>query len=218
MHGLPGELRRRRRAVRRARRPARLRSARHVPLPRPRHRVEPAQRPFPPSLARLRPQPGEPSFPRPFGPLVRGPRPRPCGPRSAGAGQPVRRALTIAGCGLAACAALACLGTTAGVGPSRAPDAARSLANPFRDDASAAAAGRKLFERHCAHCHETAPGAKRRAPALDAAALGNVSSGTLFWFVTNGNLRGGMPAWSRLPRAQRWQLVAYLQASHPRGR
>ncbi len=126
--------------------------------------------------------------------------------------------LTLAACGLAACAALACIGTTAGGGLSRAPDAARALTDPLTGDPEAAAAGRKLFERHCAHCHEPAPGTARRAPALEAAALGNVPSGALFWFVTNGNLRGGMPAWSRLPRAQRWQLVAYLQASHPRRR
>ena len=36
---------------------------------------------------------------------------------------------------------------------SKAPVAARSLRNPFAADENAAAAGRKLYEKHCAHCH-----------------------------------------------------------------
>ena len=127
----------------------------------------------------------------------------------------MRHPLALAGCGLALCAALACLGTTGPDGPSSAPRSAASLADPLRGDPAAVAAGRKLFERHCAHCHEPASGTTRRAPTLAAAAMGAVPAGALFWFVTNGDLRAGMPAWSRLPRAQRWQLVAYLRASHP---
>lgn len=126
----------------------------------------------------------------------------------------MRHRLALAGCGFALCAALACLGTTGPDGPSRAPASVGSLADPLRGDPTAVAAGRKLFERHCAHCHEPAPGAARRAPTLGAAAMDAVPAGALFWFVTNGNLRAGMPAWSRLPRAQRWQLVAYLRSSH----
>jgi len=29
--------------------------------------------------------------------------------------------------------------------------------------------------------------------------------------LTNGVVRRGMPVWSKLPEAQRWQLVRYLQ-------
>ena len=35
--------------------------------------------------------------------------------------------------------------------------------------------------------------------------------GAVFWYLTNGDLRRGMPAWSRLPEARRWQLEAFLR-------
>jgi hypothetical protein len=40
----------------------------------------------------------------------------------------------------------------------------------------------------------------------------NAASGTLFWLLTNGVARKGMPVWSKLPEAQRWQLVRYLKS------
>ncbi|HXN22460.1 MAG TPA: hypothetical protein VOA41_06930 [Candidatus Dormibacteraeota bacterium] len=36
--------------------------------------------------------------------------------------------------------------------------------------------------------------------------------GDLFWFLTKGELRAGVPSWSRLPEAQRWQIVSYLKS------
>ncbi len=38
------------------------------------------------------------------------------------------------------------------------------------------------------------------------------SPGTLFWILTNGVVRRGMPVWSKLPEPQRWQLVTYLRS------
>lgn len=35
--------------------------------------------------------------------------------------------------------------------------------------------------------------------------------GTLFWILTNGVVRRGMPVWSKLPEPQRWQLVTFLE-------
>ncbi len=34
--------------------------------------------------------------------------------------------------------------------------------------------------------------------------------GEIFWVVTNGVIRKGMPAWAKLPAPQRWQIVAFL--------
>ena len=34
--------------------------------------------------------------------------------------------------------------------------------------------------------------------------------GTLFWILTNGVVRRGMPVWSKLPEQQRWQIVTFL--------
>jgi len=36
-------------------------------------------------------------------------------------------------------------------------------------------------------------------------------AGALFWFLY-GNLKHGMPSWSRLPDERRWQLVSYLKS------
>lgn len=43
----------------------------------------------------------------------------------------------------------------------------------------------------------------------------NAPPGVLFWFVKNGALKEGMPAWSRLPDQRLWQIVTYLQTMTP---
>src|ERR1039458_2643568 len=43
------------------------------------------------------------------------------------------------------------------------------------------------------------------------------SPGTLFWILTNGVVRRGMPVWSKLPEPQRWQIVSYLKPLTPAG-
>jgi mono/diheme cytochrome c family protein len=134
----------------------------------------------------------------------------------------MRTAPLLAVCALVTIVALACtavLGDSAwghGVSPQDAPAPAHALRNPYHENDLAIAAGGRLFVRYCAHCH-----AGRRAagaPALDPARLGRLREGDLFWFLTNGNLMAGMPAWSRLPAAQRWQLVTYLRSGHAVGR
>ena len=92
----------------------------------------------------------------------------------------------------------------------RVPEKARANRNPFATDPQAAAAGRKLFEQHCAECHgEEAAGAKR-GPSLRSPQLQQATPGQLFWIVTNGAVRRGMPAWSKLPEQQRWQIITFL--------
>jgi mono/diheme cytochrome c family protein len=34
----------------------------------------------------------------------------------------------------------------------------------------------------------------------------------LYYILTNGVVRKGMPVWSKLPEPQRWQLVSYLKS------
>jgi len=96
----------------------------------------------------------------------------------------------------------------------RAPAAARALENPYAGDKDAVLAGEKLFRRHCAECHGFDGRGREKAPDLLSGAIQSASAGALFWFVTNGNLKRGMPSWSRLPDQQRWQLVTYIQTLH----
>ena len=93
---------------------------------------------------------------------------------------------------------------------SRVPDKARSKPNPFENDVEAVRAGNKLFEQHCAECHGKAGNGSDRGPALNVTAVERATPGQIFWVLTNGIVRRGMPAWSKLPEPQRWQIVAFL--------
>ena len=94
----------------------------------------------------------------------------------------------------------------------KAPAKAQNRANPLPDDPDAIAAGRLLFEDHCAECHGERAEGGRKAPSLRAPEVQNATHGTLFWLLTNGVVRKGMPVWSRLPEPQRWALVRYLKS------
>jgi len=92
----------------------------------------------------------------------------------------------------------------------QAREHAKESPNPFAEDANAVRAGKKLFGRYCAECHGDDGGGSQRAPSLRTRAMQEASPGQLFWVLTNGDLGGGMPAWSRLPEQQRWQLIRFL--------
>jgi mono/diheme cytochrome c family protein len=92
-----------------------------------------------------------------------------------------------------------------------APAKAQSLTNPYAGKPEAIQAGKKLFTRNCASCHGADAKGHEDAPNLFSPQVQNASPGAKFWFLKNGNLKGGMPAWSRLPDQQLWQLVSYLQ-------
>jgi mono/diheme cytochrome c family protein len=93
----------------------------------------------------------------------------------------------------------------------KAPEKARKRANPLQNDPDAVAAGAILFEQRCAECHgDAARGGK--GPSLRAAEVQGATPGAIFWILTNGVVRKGMPVWSKLPEPQRWQLVRYIKS------
>jgi len=94
---------------------------------------------------------------------------------------------------------------------SKAPEKARARQNPLAADETAVAGGRNLFERHCAECHGESGEGGKKGPSLVVPEVQDASPGTVFWVLTNGVVRRGMPVWSKLPEAQRWQLVSYLR-------
>jgi mono/diheme cytochrome c family protein len=94
----------------------------------------------------------------------------------------------------------------------KAPDKARAKRNPLESDSEAVAAGRNLFEQHCAECHGATAEGGKKGPSLRAEEVQNSEPGAIFWLLTNGVVRRGMPVWSKLPEPQRWQLVAYLKS------
>jgi len=94
----------------------------------------------------------------------------------------------------------------------RAPEKARAKRNPFEHDLDAIAAGRNLFEQHCSECHGALAEGGKKGPSLRAEEVQSAEPGAIFWILTNGVVRKGMPVWSKLPEAQRWQLITYLKS------
>lgn len=93
-----------------------------------------------------------------------------------------------------------------------APAKARAKRNPLEKDPEAVAAGRILFEQRCAECHGDQAEGGKKGPSLRAAEIQDAEPGAIFWVLTNGVVRRGMPVWSRLPEPQRWQLVSYIKS------
>jgi len=94
----------------------------------------------------------------------------------------------------------------------KAPEKARKRTNPLQNDPDAVAAGAILFEQHCAECHGEAGQGGKKGPSLRVAEVQIATPGAIFWVLTNGVVRKGMPVWSKLPEPQRWQLVRYIQS------
>ena len=94
----------------------------------------------------------------------------------------------------------------------KVPAKAAVRQNPLAADPESAAAGAKLFRQHCAECHGADAGGGKKGPSLRAEEVQQATPGTLFWLLTNGVVRKGMPVWSRLPEPERWQLVSYVKS------
>jgi mono/diheme cytochrome c family protein len=97
----------------------------------------------------------------------------------------------------------------------KAPRKAVARRNPLENDPDAVAAGANLFDQHCAECHGELAEGGRKGPSLRADPVQQATTGTLFWILTNGVVRRGMPVWSKLPEPERWQLVSYLKSLTP---
>jgi mono/diheme cytochrome c family protein len=83
----------------------------------------------------------------------------------------------------------------------------RSSVNPYEGRALEIQAGAKLYQRHCASCHE----AGNHAPALASPTVREMPVGDLFQLIKNGRMARGMPSWAQLPEEQRWQIMAWLK-------
>ena len=94
----------------------------------------------------------------------------------------------------------------------QAPSDAVSEANPLADRPELAAGGRKLFRRHCATCHANDGKGLKNAADLQLDVVQQQTDGVLYWKITNGNPRRGMPSFSSIPDLQRWQIVLYLRS------
>lgn len=92
-----------------------------------------------------------------------------------------------------------------------APPAAVERVNPLAGRLDAVAGGDRLFRQRCEACHGPRREGGPKAPSLADPAVLEQTDGTLFWKISSGNTRAGMPAFSFLPEPQRWQLVLAIR-------
>ena len=93
-----------------------------------------------------------------------------------------------------------------------APASAAADKNPYAGNATAAAAGKKLYLQDCAQCHGKNLQGMGPAPTLDSASVRKANAGELLWFITSGKPSSGMPSWGNLSKQQRWQIVTFLES------
>ncbi len=95
----------------------------------------------------------------------------------------------------------------------RVPAKDHARPNPVAGRPEAVHAGAILYRAHCQQCHQAdAAGDGKKKPSLKTDAVRNATDGDLEWFLRQGDLGHGMPSWSSLPEAQRWQIITYLRS------
>lgn len=92
-----------------------------------------------------------------------------------------------------------------------APATASKTKNPDAGKHSAAVAGAQSFANNCSKCHGDRGQGIGNVPNLATGAAQSATDGELFWYVTKGDVPHSMPAWSKLPARERWQIVTYLK-------
>ncbi len=105
--------------------------------------------------------------------------------------------------------------TADGAWLARVPASDHQKTNPYQGQPDAIAAGRNVFEEHCAKCHgQNAEGVKKRPSLKTERVQQQATVGDLHWLLVNGSMKKGMPPWAKLPDPQLWQLVSYLKSLH----
>jgi mono/diheme cytochrome c family protein len=93
-----------------------------------------------------------------------------------------------------------------------APVRQAARTNPIAGRADVVRGGDKLFHERCSTCHGEDARGTDRGPNLTTPTVQAQSDGALFWKISSGNTRTGMPTFSFLPELQRWQLVMHVRA------
>ena len=91
-----------------------------------------------------------------------------------------------------------------------APSEAEHLKNPY--GMHPPADGGQLYLRDCSACHGLRGEGVANIPGLIKGPTRSAPDGEVFWFVTQGDIKNGMPAWSSLSANERWEIVSYIKA------
>src|SRR3954463_10262514 len=84
--------------------------------------------------------------------------------------------------------------------------------NPLGADATAVAAGQRLYDQGCAGCHAAAGQGSDRAPALTGRFAHGSEDGDLFHSIREGVPGTAMTPHRELNDQQTWQLVSYIRS------
>jgi glucose/arabinose dehydrogenase len=90
-----------------------------------------------------------------------------------------------------------------------APASAAQTKNPLQGQPSAE--GKSLYHLRCARCHGENGEGSGNIPQLSQDRIKAAAPGELFWFITQGDVKNGMPSWASLPKRQRWLIVNYVE-------
>ncbi len=119
------------------------------------------------------------------------------------------------------------LSASAHEGHRHAPASAKKLKNPVSATEENIEAGRTLFNRNCASCHgedgkaktDTAAALKVKPTDLNGHEMHGITDGEIYWVITNGIKKSGMPALNAKTKpTERWQMALYvkhLMGEHP---
>jgi glucose/arabinose dehydrogenase len=93
-----------------------------------------------------------------------------------------------------------------------APASEASVKNPYAGQAEAVLEGQQIYAHNCATCHGVSGEGTGNVPPLAGGPALTTTDGAVFWYITRGDVDAGMPSWSRLPEAQRWQVVSFVKS------
>ena len=92
-----------------------------------------------------------------------------------------------------------------------APAATARWRNPFSGEQKAAKAGAAVFAKNCAPCHGTRAEGSGNVPDLRRGPAQSAPDGEIFWYITHGDAKNGMPGWPSLSRDDRWRVITFLK-------
>jgi glucose/arabinose dehydrogenase/cytochrome c5 len=92
----------------------------------------------------------------------------------------------------------------------KAPATTEQDKNPYSGQAAAATAGRAVYEQKCLACHGPNALGAGNIPNLREGPTQTAAEGSIFWYITKGDLGNGMPP-ANVSEEKRWQVVTYLK-------
>jgi mono/diheme cytochrome c family protein len=111
-----------------------------------------------------------------------------------------------------------------GHGKAYAPAAAKKLRSPITANAESLAKGKALYMEQCAVCHgedgkartDMAKAMKAKPTDFTSAAMAGITEGEMFWVITHGIEKEGMPAFEKkMDDTARWQATQFVRSLKP---